>query len=254
MKRPARISAPLSDSLHRQLNGYALSACAAGVGALALAQSAGARIVYTPTNVTISRSHPVSYLNLNHERTRDFGIYYHDSSQNQFASLAVLPLAQKNKIWTGRYQTGSARSVWASPLRAGARIGDNSQHLKPGLQGMESLRFCTATNGCYIFGPWRDTTNHYLGLQFQIQGRIHYGWARLNVKVSKGSSCAPSPVCIIGTLTGYAYETISNKPIIAGRTKGSDVVTVQPATLGHLAAGASAIPASRSSQSVAPRH
>ena len=55
-KRPDRTPAPLSDSLHRQLNGYALSACAAGVGALALTQSAGARIVYTPTNVTISRS------------------------------------------------------------------------------------------------------------------------------------------------------------------------------------------------------
>jgi hypothetical protein len=47
-------------------------------------------------------------------------------------------------------------------------------------------------------------------------------------------------------LTGYAYETISGKGIIAGKTKGPDVTTVLPATLGHLAAGASAIPALRS--------
>jgi hypothetical protein len=46
---------------------------------------------------------------------------------------------------------------------------------------------------------------------------------------------------ITATLTGYAYETIPNKPIIAGKTKGPDVITVQPGTLGHLAAGASAI-------------
>jgi len=46
-------------------------------------------------------------------------------------------------------------------------------------------------------------------------------------------------------MSGYAYETIPNKPITAGKTEGPDVITVQPATLGHLAAGASAIPAWR---------
>jgi hypothetical protein len=36
--RPIRTSAKLSDSLHRQLNMYALAASAAGVGLLAFAQ------------------------------------------------------------------------------------------------------------------------------------------------------------------------------------------------------------------------
>ena len=30
------------------------------------------------------------------------------------------------------------------------------------------------------------------------------------------------------TLTGYAYETVANKPIITGKTKGPDVITMQP--------------------------
>lgn len=38
-------------------------------------------------------------------------------------------------------------------------------------------------------------------------------------------------------LTGYAYETIANKAIIAGKTKGPDVITIQPDTLGQLALG-----------------
>jgi hypothetical protein len=42
-------------------------------------------------------------------------------------------------------------------------------------------------------------------------------------------------------LTGYAYETIPNKAIIAGKIKGPDVVTVQsdtaPGSLGRLALG-----------------
>ena len=67
-------------------------------------------------------------------------------------------------------------------------------------------------------------------------GRFHYGWARLNVVIDNPKLNQINRVL----LTGYAYETIPNKPIIAGKTKGPDVTTVQPASLGHLAAGASA--------------
>jgi hypothetical protein len=45
--RPRR-TAELCKSLHQQLNAYALVASAAGVGVLALAQPAKAKIVYTP--------------------------------------------------------------------------------------------------------------------------------------------------------------------------------------------------------------
>jgi hypothetical protein len=42
---------------------------------------------------------------------------------------------------------------------------------------------------------------------------------------------------IVGTLTGYAYETIPNKPIIAGKITGPDVITLEPGSLGWLALG-----------------
>jgi hypothetical protein len=42
---------------------------------------------------------------------------------------------------------------------------------------------------------------------------------------------------VSATLTGYAYETIPNKPIITGQTKSQDVITQQPETLGELARG-----------------
>jgi hypothetical protein len=54
-------------------------------------------------------------------------------------------------------------------------------------------------------------------------------------------SSNPENYKITATLTGYAYETVPNKPIIAGKTKGPDVITVQPDTapgsLGRLALG-----------------
>jgi hypothetical protein len=82
----------------------------------------------------------------------------------------------------------------------------------------------------------------YLGIKFQIKGKSHYGWARLNVAESRSRFTL--------VLTGYAFETIPGKPIIAGQTKGPDDPSVEesnampnqptpaPATLGALAMGA----------------
>jgi hypothetical protein len=75
-------------------------------------------------------------------------------------------------------------------------------------------------------------------LQFMIKGKKHFGWARLSV------SRAPYQV----VLTGYAYETIANKPIVAGKTEGLEEASAlpatsneQPASLGVLATGSSAL-------------
>jgi len=96
--------------------------------------------------------------------------------------------------------------------------------------------------------------NRYLGVKFEIKGQTHFGWARLNVQVQL-------PLTITATLTGYAYETIPNKPIMAGKTKGPDDVMVgepdavrimpppEPATLGILARGAPALPIWRREES-----
>ena len=96
------------------------------------------------------------------------------------------------------------------------------------------------------YGQWGNNgtglKNRYLGLRFFIHGKLHYGWARVSVFVD-GDQFSPPPL-----LTGYAYETIANKPIVAGAKKSQEAVTVQPATLGHLAAGASAIPSWRANQ------
>ena len=75
------------------------------------------------------------------------------------------------------------------------------------------------SNKTIVYGPWINVKDRYLGLKFQIKGSTHYGCARLNIKVSKTT--------ITATLTGYAYETIPKKPIIAGETKGPDDVSVE---------------------------
>jgi len=76
MKRSASLSqsAELSEFLRLRLNAYALAASAAGVGILALAQPAEAKIVYTPTNVTIVGPNGSYNLDLNNDGQIDFTI------------------------------------------------------------------------------------------------------------------------------------------------------------------------------------
>jgi len=90
----------------------------------------------------------------------------------------------------------------------------------------------TGKTSRFYHGPWanngKGVKKRYLGLKFMIHGQVHFGWARLNVAMKRSK--------IRGTLTGYAYETIPNKPIIAGKTRGKN-----EATLGQLAQGASGV-------------
>ena len=67
-------------------------------------------------------------------------------------------------------------------------------------------------------GQWADggqgVKNRYLGIKFMSGGRSHFGWARIAITIGDPKRAVISRV----VLTGYAYETIPNKPIIAGKT------------------------------------
>jgi hypothetical protein len=128
----------------------------------------------------------------------------------------------------------------ASALTSGAVIGPKQRF------SGKLLEHCTWADIPVCFGDWYWVSGpHYLGLKFYIHGKAHYGWARLTVNYPQDAM-----------LTGYAYETIPNKPIIAGKTKGPDEIessrnlpnpaaftapTPSSATLGLLATGAPAL-------------
>jgi len=234
-RTPSRIS----DSLHHRLNSYALAASAAGVGVLALTQPAEAKIVYTHVHKSIGPNQTIP-LDLNHDGTVDFrlkDIYYTSQFVSHIGMLSAVPAVHANEI------EGSSKAWhYASALRAGVSIGPKGP-FKTGARLMARVFSDTGAqrdlSSCGT-GPWSKAMNRYLGLKFLIKGKVHFGWARLNV------GC--SGLDVVGTLTGYAYETVPNKPIIAGKTHGQDVITLQPASLGHLARGASAIPIWRGEQ------
>jgi len=218
-----RKTARISDSLHRQLNMYALAAGAAGAGALVSAQPAEAKVVYTPADVKIVLNAGLIKFDLNHDGVQDFGLSnkYWTTSSKWFTTLRVKPLKSANEI-SGKARRGEGSFAYA--LAKGDKIGPQAEfHPDYPLGGTMAA---SDIDG-YRSGYWRNATA-YLGLKFVVHGKVHFGWAR--VKVTPGTRNGYN-----ATLTGYAYETIPNKPIIAGATKGSE----EPAeSLGELAAGA----------------
>jgi|HubBroStandDraft_1064217.scaffolds.fasta_scaffold182397_1 hypothetical protein len=223
---------------------YALVATAAGVGVLALAQPAESKIVYTPADIKIGYGGVHEYnLDINHDGVTDFIVGNTSSCDYPgcFYNLYAVPLGRN-----GINATGSIH--FARALHAGARIGPPRSVTN--FTALMVAAFYGSQKDHFISGHWVNVRNRYLALTLNVEGEIHYGWARLSVKVSRGSM-----LDIAATLTGYAYETIPNKPIIAGRTKGTDDLSAQdlspdaaltnpiskkhqPATLGALALGA----------------
>src|SRR5579864_169375 len=73
-----RAASRLSENLDKNLTAYAIAAGAAGVGLLALAQPADAKIVYTPAHKNIGAQ---TFIDLNHDGINDFKLILHHSSQ-----------------------------------------------------------------------------------------------------------------------------------------------------------------------------
>jgi hypothetical protein len=211
---------------------YALAAGAAGVSVSVLCQTSQAKIVYTPAHVTI-KLHDSYKLDLNHDGIADFTILntsYHNTS-TWFYRLSE-KAAQGNAI-EGSISHAFQQEL-AKALNRGMRVPASYVfYHKPALLASAVYN----PGGTFSGGNWVNVQDRYLGLKFQIKGKTHFGWARLNIAVH-GTS-------VIGTLTGYAYETIPGKAIIAGATKGPDdaepaasINMPVPATLGALAMGA----------------
>ncbi|HEY6770311.1 MAG TPA: hypothetical protein VI386_36675 [Candidatus Sulfotelmatobacter sp.] len=249
MKKPSqsRIASELSKSLDTKLKYYALAASAAGAGLLATSP-AEAKVIYTPANEAIPYNEAPVAIDLNHDGINDFTLSGIQSVGGRFYQtfVQVAPSGPDNRVWGLIEKSGanSASTLAAADLPRGVQVGPKGRFANDGAELLAARYISEGTIGSTqgAFGLWanhgKGAVNRFLAFKFTINNQIHYGWARLNV-VMDGYPRA--------TLTGYAYETIANKPIITGAPGGADVSTTepQPATLGHLAAGAPAIQAWR---------
>jgi hypothetical protein len=228
----------LDSSLENRLKGYALAATAAGVSVVAFAQASDAEIIYTNVNKPVILNGAPLSLDVNNDGVVDFTLTNFSSLTGGlgFFFLAIAPAQSSNEI----LQVTSHKKAVAAALSAGHQIGAKSSFRKnPPRLYMARDKFNTSTGSSY--GPWLSVEYAYLGLKFVINGQTHYGWAQVKFSQTGGFRSA--------TLSGYAYESIADQPIAAGKKTGTDNevnngspiatdVGHRVPTLGVLAAGA----------------
>jgi|SRR5580704_200804 hypothetical protein len=175
IKRQLRTVSKLSDSVHRRLSMYAVAASAAGVGVLALASPAEAKIVYTRAHHVIGTGSSYN-LDLNHDGTDDFTLRNKTYLTDSGGAVSFLVRPAKGNL-VEAYKPNSWYP-WAVALTPGKSIG-SKQRFRLGRATMaRSFHFYGGNSG--RSGYWNDVASRYLGLKFKIGGRTHYGWARLS--------------------------------------------------------------------------
>jgi len=213
-QRPSGLKKPanLSDWMHQRLDMYALAATAAGVSMLACSPHAEAKVIFANTWIPITPTTSITNIDLNGDGVVDFVLSNRwrrttcSFACASFATMKVLPQGSGNAVW--------GTNSYASALGSGVSVGSKGE-LQPGneFMGKESHFEESQSSSYRSYGPWRQTTNRYLGVKFIIQGEVHYGWVRVDVAAATSG--------IYAAVSGYAYETVQNQSILTGQKSGA---------------------------------
>ena len=143
---------------------------------------------------------------LNDDGLADFFIEY---SQFRFQ---VVPTGG-NRV--GATEISTIVPSWAALVinrgeEIGAILGENWIPSYERLDGFGEIEFVGAWLNDLggLVGPLSDVHRGYIGIEFQIETDIHYGWVAIEND--------PEEHLVSGRLTGWAYETIPRKSIQAG--------------------------------------
>jgi hypothetical protein len=220
-----RLTAPLPEALNSHLRDYAEAAkgasraeatwilsgvtvSAVGLGVLALPQVGNAEVVFTPANQSINEHTRKLKIDFNHDGIPEAILsvqgYCNSGSgfRECFGSIFAIGLHGNQAMTSG--------GGFASAAEIGKVIGqqDKFQDFPEMAKCRSEFDAFNQTSTHTSKGPWLNVKSRYLGFKFKIDGETHYGWARLT---TQGFPCYPS-----ARLTGYAYETIANRPIVTG--------------------------------------
>ncbi len=244
----------IAGKLDKNLVTYALAASAAGVGMMALAQSAEAKVVATSAHIVVPINGGVIQFDVNGDGIPDFGL-----SAGEFVDTSCCAVHPKGRPPLGGIAGGHLKVIPAQPANEVAVIGNTAAALPPDVQIGAGRHFEAGSimmagiivTGCGgssdAYGNWKGThpPHAYLPIKFSDSANnVHYGWVRI--------SCTETgAIDFNATIDGFAYETVPNKPItsgaVSGPIKGARLVapavslglSVPPAaSLGMLALGA----------------
>jgi hypothetical protein len=231
-----------STNLNRQIGLYSLAAAVAGVSMLAIAEPAQGEVVVTKKSIPVPISpwptpEPVR-ISIANNGVDNFSLWRYSLSDHR--GLLVWGASPQDGVITASGFYGRA-----SALARGAKIGASASFFNNYTDLIEAT--AAFTSGRYSRGLWGgNPKDRYLGIRFSINGQFHYGWIRLSVT----SNVQLNKQTLSATITGYAYETVPNKAILAGTAGKPTAETHVPEntqsqsgpSLGMLAAGAEGMP------------
>jgi hypothetical protein len=178
---------------------------------LAFTSTAAAEVVYTPANVTLVGNGSIK-IDLNHDAVTDF----------------VLQSAFKT-AYCGTVGGGYTGTTQISPMTGDGIVVSHLNFaalLASGVSVDASSIFYNARSRVAQLKACGSTTKFaagYLGLEFQINGQIHFGWAQVAISVHSGFRAQMRT-----TLVDFAYETVPGRAIKTGQIPGNPTGTGIP--------------------------
>ncbi len=232
----------LQRTLETKLRNYSIAASGmASIAGLMFASPANAEVVATPANQQMHGYFNIYQVDLNNDGIADasISVYTFDYCCSSGAwddgqDMTVKGAQSGNEVVVNQKK-------WAFPGKRGQLIGPMDSFAPGAVMAYHQADGDQSFSTHHTSGPWFKMYHRFVGVKFLINDEIHYGWIRLNIPGPGG-----------GTITGYAYETVPNKPITAGfknydgalvgpheRVKPvPQIHKVVPLSLGVLAAGA----------------
>ena len=248
----------LPAKLDKNLFAYATAAGAAGVAMLACTSPAHAEVVATKVHVRLPIAQGLVQFDINGDGQPDVGLSAFGETQTctTYANrrtnvrpplgcpfhdgVAIVPTQPGDEVWS----VTSDNSHCAADVKGGQKIGPGRNFET----GKALLGVHAGTSEGTYYCPWavNPKPTPFLGVKFtDTSGNTHYGWISINIR---GINLA--------VVTGFAYETTPDQPILAGQTSGPshgklnqptnlDPQPREMATLVRLAQGASGLSAWR---------
>ncbi|HYV95202.1 MAG TPA: T9SS type A sorting domain-containing protein [Chitinophagales bacterium] len=174
---------------------------------LAGSKLADAQIVYTDVNPDAVSLNSVYSLDLNNDGLVDYWIttYLYSSTGTETGYVYVSPV-DNNEVANVENYPGAQIEFYPAVLNAGDNIDPQLKWDDMSSQTLAYFSLSFTSGYRYTSGNWISQEKKYLGLRFNFNGELHYGWVRLSVS-SEASPC---------TILDYAYEATPNKMIKAG--------------------------------------
>ena len=221
------------------LKQYATAALGvAGVSVFAGAQAPPVpHIWYTVANIPLNTFTPSQIpIDFNHDGIPDLTISVTGHYAN-FSGHGGYAVGTVNAIpAVGNFAIGAHAIPQGKTIDRGGVFKAGKQQMARAYNFVVSGSYKTSSGG-----PFKNVTNEYLGVRFQISGQQHEGWIRVTLKCNFGD--------VSGTISGYAFDTVANEDgLVAGQIRGpvvpvkASVEKAVPGSLGMLAAGSSAVP------------